>query len=154
MQFNELQRTNSLLHSLLLFFCSLTFSLPFSNQWYIEIYEPIILLIKLPCPRYIYFLPNLLFHFSSSLASVLSLRRSLSPSLSLSWPLRTFPHHTRLRDIKIDTKYNAAVAFTHNEVPDGLIKGLAQAASLTASWTWILPLWRNIFPLVLLLLCL
>lgn len=148
MQLNKLQLTNSSVHSpLLFFFVFPDIFTPFSKPviyWNVWAYNPI---NKAPLSALHLFSP-LIF---ASLASVLSLRRSVSPSLSLGWPPWTFPHHTRLREIKIDTKYNAAVAFTQNEVPDGVIKGLDQAATLTACWTRILPLRCNMFPFVLFL---
>lgn len=81
---------------------------PFSNQWYIEIYEPIIILIKLSCPCYIYFLPNLLlFHYS-----LLSLSLTLNISLDVPWltPVNIYPLKAKRKD-QIYTKYNARCGF-------------------------------------------
>lgn len=93
-QFNKLQLTDSSVHSPLLFLCSLTFLLPFRNRWYIEIYEPIILLIKLPCPRYIYFPPNLLFPCQCSFSPTLGI------SLFVPWltPVNISPPHRAERN--------------------------------------------------------
>lgn len=88
--FNKLPLTNSC-STLPFFFVFPDIFTPLSNQWYIEMYEPIILLIKLSCPCYIYFPPNLLFHFS--LLSHFSRSLTLSISLFVPWltPVNIFP---------------------------------------------------------------
>lgn len=95
--FNKLPLTNSC-STLPFFFVFLDIFTPLSDQWYIEMYEPIILLIKLSCPCYIYFPPNLLFHFSL-LSLFLALWHSVSPSLSLGWPPWTFSTYKAERNL-------------------------------------------------------